>query len=74
MSDENPYVLPNVDESQWFTGSHLGTQTQSANWQIVNVTTPANYFMVLRRQVRIATAPTATTLSATPLTVIICCR
>ena len=51
MSDENPYLLPNVDESQWFTGGHLGTQVQSANWQIVNCSTPANLFHVLRRQV-----------------------
>eukprot|EP00197_Chlamydomonas_leiostraca_P002032 CAMPEP_0202857420 /NCGR_PEP_ID=MMETSP1391-20130828/366_1 /ASSEMBLY_ACC=CAM_ASM_000867 /TAXON_ID=1034604 /ORGANISM="Chlamydomonas leiostraca, Strain SAG 11-49" /LENGTH=1038 /DNA_ID=CAMNT_0049536215 /DNA_START=20 /DNA_END=3136 /DNA_ORIENTATION=- len=51
MCDENPYVMPPVDESQWFTGAHLGTQVQSANWQVVNVTTPANYFHALRRQV-----------------------
>lgn len=51
MSDENPFVMPAMDESQWFTGGHLGTQVQSANWQVVNVTTPANYFHVLRRQV-----------------------
>ena len=51
MSDENPYLLPNVDETQWFKGSHLGTQIQAANWQIVNCTTPANFFHVLRRQV-----------------------
>lgn len=51
MSDENPYLLPNVDESQWFRGSHLGTQIQSANWQVVNCTTPANLFHVLRRQI-----------------------
>ena len=51
MSDENPYELPNVDESKWFTGAHLGTQVQSTNWQIVNCSTPANYFHVLRRQV-----------------------
>lgn len=52
MSDENPYVLPQVDEATWFTGGHLGTQVQATNWQVVNVTTPANYFHVLRRQVR----------------------
>lgn len=51
MSDENPYELPNVDESKWFTGAHLGTQVQSTNWQIVNCSTPANYFHVLRRQI-----------------------
>ena len=51
MSDENPYILPQVDHGEWFTGSHLGTQTQRTNWQVVNCTTPANYFHVLRRQV-----------------------
>lgn len=51
MSDENPYELPNVDEAQWFTGAHLGTQVQSANWQLVNCTTPAQIFHVLRRQI-----------------------
>jgi hypothetical protein len=40
-----------VDSREWFTGSHLGTQIQNANWQVVNCTTPANYFHVLRRQV-----------------------
>lgn len=51
MSDENPYDMPHHDEAQWFTGSHLGTQIQRANWQVVNCTTPSNYFHVLRRQV-----------------------
>lgn len=51
MSDENPYVLPEVDETQWALGAHLGTQVQATNWQVVNCTTPANYFHVLRRQV-----------------------
>jgi 2-oxoglutarate dehydrogenase complex dehydrogenase (E1) component-like enzyme len=41
-----------IDHKDWFTGSHLGTQIQAANWQVVNCTTPANYFHVLRRQVR----------------------
>jgi 2-oxoglutarate dehydrogenase E1 component len=40
-----------VDSREWFTGSHLGTQIQNANWQVVNCTTPANYFHVLRRQI-----------------------
>ncbi len=52
VCDEDPYKFPDVDVSQWFTGGHLGTHIQSANWQVVNVTTPANYFHVLRRQVR----------------------
>lgn len=51
MVDENPFVIPPVDETKWFTGSHLGTQIQSCNWQVCNITTPANYFHVLRRQV-----------------------
>lgn len=51
MCDESPYTMPNVDESLWFKGSHLGTQIQAANWQIVNCTTPANFFHVLRRQI-----------------------
>lgn len=51
MSDENPYKIPEVDKALWFTGGHLGTQVQATNWQIVNCTTPANYFHVLRRQI-----------------------
>lgn len=51
MSDEDPYELPKIDEKHWFTGGHLGSQIQKVNWQVVNCTTPANYFHVLRRQV-----------------------
>eukprot|EP00878_Enallax_costatus_P004918 GHUV01005173.1.p1 GENE.GHUV01005173.1~~GHUV01005173.1.p1 ORF type:complete len:711 (+),score=203.05 GHUV01005173.1:2140-4272(+) len=51
MSDENPYEMPKIDQKEWFTGSHLGTQVQNTNWQLVNCTTPANYFHVLRRQI-----------------------
>jgi 2-oxoglutarate dehydrogenase E1 component len=51
MSDENPYVVPHIDEMNWFAGGHLGSQIQKCNWQIVNCTTPVNYFHVLRRQV-----------------------
>lgn len=51
MCDEDPYILPKIDEMQWFAGGHLGSQIQSVNWQVVNCTTPANYFHVLRRQV-----------------------
>ncbi|KAH9603415.1 hypothetical protein KSS87_022982 [Heliosperma pusillum] len=43
MSDDNPYVIPDMD-------STLRKQIQECNWQVVNVTTPANYFHVLRRQ------------------------
>ena len=52
MADEDPYNAPPIDESKWFTGGHLGSATQRINWQVVNCTTPANYFHVLRRQVR----------------------
>ena len=53
MADEDPYNAPPVDESKWFSGGHLGSATQRINWQVVNCTTPANYFHVLRRQVTI---------------------
>jgi len=45
MSDEDPTKIP--------PDMRLDTRTQiqEHNWQIVNVTTPANYFHVLRRQV-----------------------
>jgi hypothetical protein len=51
MVDEDPYEVPTIDEQQWFTGGHLGSQIQSTNMQVVNATTPANYFHVLRRQI-----------------------
>lgn len=51
MVDEDPYTLPEIDESRWFTGGHLGSQIQKTNMQVVNCTTPANYFHVLRRQI-----------------------
>lgn len=44
MSDDNPYAIPEMDPS-------LRRQIQEVNWQVVNVTTPANYFHVLRRQI-----------------------
>jgi 2-oxoglutarate dehydrogenase complex dehydrogenase (E1) component-like enzyme len=50
MCDDDPYNIPEVNEADWYHGRHLGSQIQSANWQIVNCTTPANYFHVLRRQ------------------------
>ncbi|KNC52888.1 uncharacterized protein AMSG_12229 [Thecamonas trahens ATCC 50062] len=40
MSDQDPDVLPN-DE----------TLVQDHNWQVCNITTPANYFHALRRQI-----------------------
>ncbi|KAG6554593.1 hypothetical protein Mapa_003611 [Marchantia paleacea] len=44
MSDDDPFVIPEVEAS-------LRKQIQEVNWQVVNVTTPANYFHVLRRQI-----------------------
>lgn len=44
MCDDDPDVIPEMDPS-------TGTQIQSVNWQVVNASTPANYFHVLRRQV-----------------------
>ncbi|KAF6164381.1 hypothetical protein GIB67_037538 [Kingdonia uniflora] len=44
MSDDNPFVIPEMDPT-------LRKQIQECNWQVVNVTTPANYFHVLRRQI-----------------------
>ncbi|KAM7258056.1 hypothetical protein ACFE04_013797 [Oxalis oulophora] len=44
MSGDNPYVIPEMDPT-------LRKQIQECNWQVVNVTTPANYFHVLRRQI-----------------------
>ncbi|KAJ8562717.1 hypothetical protein K7X08_031169 [Anisodus acutangulus] len=44
MSDDNPYVIPDMEPT-------LRKQIQECNWQVVNVTTPAHYFHVLRRQI-----------------------
>ncbi|KAL9238197.1 hypothetical protein vseg_012658 [Gypsophila vaccaria] len=44
MSDDNAYVIPDMEAT-------LRKQIQECNWQVVNVTTPANYFHVLRRQI-----------------------
>ena len=41
--DEDPDEVPDLNES-------TTRQIQNHNWQIVNCTTPANYFHVLRRQ------------------------
>ncbi|XP_035830008.1 2-oxoglutarate dehydrogenase E1 component-like [Helianthus annuus] len=43
MSDDSPLVIPEMEPA-------LCNQIQTCNMQIVNVTTPANYFHVLRRQ------------------------
>jgi len=42
--DEDPDEVPDMNES-------TSRQIQNHNWQIVNCTTPANYFHVLRRQI-----------------------
>lgn len=42
--DEDPDSVPEME-------GEVRTQIQRSNWQIVNCTTPANYFHVLRRQV-----------------------
>jgi len=42
--NEDPDEVPAMEEE-------VRTQIQKTNWQIVNCTTPANYFHVLRRQV-----------------------
>ena len=42
--DEDPDQLPLLNEQQRMV-------TQTTNWQVINCTTPANYFHVLRRQV-----------------------
>lgn len=44
MCDDDPDVWPDMDPS-------TSKQIQDCNWQVVNCSTPANYFHVLRRQV-----------------------
>lgn len=44
MSGEDPDVIPTMDFEN-------RRQIQESNWQVVNCTTPANYYHVLRRQV-----------------------
>ena len=43
MSDDDPYFFPKINPG-------TGKQIQGTNWQIVNCSTAANYFHVLRRQ------------------------
>jgi 2-oxoglutarate dehydrogenase E1 component len=43
-SDDHPDVVPDMHPDRT-------VQIQSTNWQVANVTTPANYFHILRRQV-----------------------
>eukprot|EP00597_Dinobryon_sp_UTEXLB2267_P014385 CAMPEP_0170123796 /NCGR_PEP_ID=MMETSP0020_2-20130122/17744_1 /TAXON_ID=98059 /ORGANISM="Dinobryon sp., Strain UTEXLB2267" /LENGTH=1014 /DNA_ID=CAMNT_0010355505 /DNA_START=72 /DNA_END=3116 /DNA_ORIENTATION=+ len=42
--DEDPDVVPPMEES-------ARMQIQTCNWQVVNCSTPANYYHVLRRQI-----------------------
>lgn len=42
--DEDPHHIPEMERSERM-------QIQKCNWQVVNCTTPANYFHCLRRQV-----------------------
>jgi len=44
LSDSDPFKVPPVEESE-------RKQLQQANWAIVNISTPANYFHALRRQI-----------------------
>ncbi len=44
MVDEDPHHIPNMAKDD-------RKQIQMCNWQVVNCTTPANYFHVLRRQI-----------------------
>ena len=44
LVDEDPHVIPDMHAEERM-------QIQRTNWQIVNCTTPANYFHCLRRQV-----------------------
>ena len=44
MADDDPYFFPEINPG-------TGKQIQSLNWQVVNCTTPANYFHALRRQI-----------------------
>jgi len=44
MVEEDPHHIPNMEHDE-------RTQIQKTNWQIVNCTTPANYFHSLRRQI-----------------------
>ena len=44
MSDDDPYFFPKINPG-------TGKQIQATNWQVVNCSTAANYFHVLRRQI-----------------------
>lgn len=44
MCDDDPYQVPEIDH-------RLQIQVQNTNWQVMNISTPANYFHALRRQI-----------------------
>jgi len=44
MCDDDPYTVPEINE-------HTQVQVQHSNWQVMNISTPANYFHALRRQI-----------------------
>jgi len=44
MVDEDPFYIPDLRKDERM-------QIQSCNWQVVNCSTPANYFHCLRRQI-----------------------
>jgi len=44
MCDDDPTIIPDMNRE-------TRMQIQHCNWQVVNITTPANYFHCLRRQV-----------------------
>mmetsp|Transcript_39402 Transcript_39402/g.92015 ORF Transcript_39402/g.92015 Transcript_39402/m.92015 type:complete len:933 (+) Transcript_39402:644-3442(+) len=44
MSDEDPHFIPEMSREETM-------QVQRHNWQVVNCTTPANYYHCLRRQI-----------------------
>jgi len=44
LTESDPFVVPDMTDAN-------RKQIQESNWQVVNCTTPANYFHVLRRQV-----------------------
>lgn len=45
QTDEDPHYIPSMAHDERM-------QIQKCNWQVVNCTTPANYFHCLRRQVQ----------------------
>jgi len=44
MCDDDPYDVPEINHA-------TQVQVQNTNWQVMNISTPANYFHALRRQI-----------------------